>query len=904
VSLLSVVPDLHGKKIGKKLLLDAVDRVARMGYYRIDLHTWPANMKAVPLYKKTGFFWVPDSMVYMQNYMPFLLGRPEFREFIGDSWWYEQFERDLAVEHDEEKTDSGREVFTYLFRREDRTFRAVFDRTGRILSSLETPDFSASIERSEGRVFFGVPMRVSLAGDSIPAGTGITADDSLRVSGSFDPGSDGVCVTPDPIRIPGTQRDRAPRVSVSLPSSEPLELGLGFRAEEPVSMVSPPIRFPVSGQEALELDLKRLADAEEVVLRYSIDDGDELKETVPLSGSVFQSHPLPLPELDEGIHVIRLVPVWNGVEGYPETVLLEIGPHCGEPEVLDTRRAMLILGKEGVVQVLRKGAASIIWGRSMDDRPERLCFLHIAAGPPIWHSDLPLQVYDLEEKKRAVHGSTDWPSRPGLGHSMWYRLHPAGYIEAGSVVDNDSAADQKVAFRAIWRAMEAFDPRTDVIPLKGSLHVTERVYNQLPDWSEDMPSKTADLGAPWTGLVGPDRAVMAYFPEWPSLQYDCPETGDIIVAAGVSAASPSFRILLQDGGLEVLLRKALSLGWVEGDSGSLAGFPDHNVEPFMLSGSTVCLTHCLNGERNAVISLGDTVVAEGSVKSGSAISGPVSGEGPVDVSLEVAGRAWELPAYLVGEESGVITEELDNGILLISNGRLKALIDPTERGHVYSLELDGVEFLRSSHPGPGELAWEKPWYGGLIPQLSDSHENPFRLELHRPDASVLERVTGGLCECGWEQVWNTDHKKYGSWKLSWELTLLPGVPVLRSRLDAEPLAGAASQGEIDVRGFLSPGGDYGSAVLSCQSDPGLTQGRNHAGAWGQMGRWARVETPGKGFVEAYSRGDGVLFCEDYSAEGCHLAVFCPLGRRKTVDILWLFGTAEEDKLSDILRFHV
>ena len=71
-----------------------------------------------------------------------------------------------------------------------------------------------------------------------------------------------------------------------------------------------------------------------------------------------------------------------------------------------------------------------------------------------------------------------------------------------------------------------------------------------------------------------------------------------------------------------------------------------------------------------------------------------------------------------------------------------------------------------------------------------------------------------------------------------------------------------------------------------------------------MGRWARVESPGKGFVEGYSLQDGVLFCEDYSGEGCHLAVFCPLARRRTVEMLWLFGSDTDGSLSDILRFHV
>ena len=81
VDLLNAVPDMHGHGIGKSLLLDAIGRCTERGLVRLDLHTWSANMKAVPLYKKTGFFWVPDTMVYMQNYIPFLLNRKEFREF-------------------------------------------------------------------------------------------------------------------------------------------------------------------------------------------------------------------------------------------------------------------------------------------------------------------------------------------------------------------------------------------------------------------------------------------------------------------------------------------------------------------------------------------------------------------------------------------------------------------------------------------------------------------------------------------------------------------------------------------------------------------------------------------------------------------------------------------------------
>jgi ribosomal protein S18 acetylase RimI-like enzyme len=904
VALLSVVPDMHGRKIGKELLLDAVNRVSSRGYYRIDLHTWPANMKAVPLYKKTGFFWVPDSTVYMQNYMPFLLRRPEFREFMGGDYWYDCFDRDLSVAHDEEKTPSGRDVFTYVFRRGGEEFRAVFDRTGRILSKMEAPGFSASIERSGGKVFFGVPVTVSLEGSSLPGRLDIASDDTLEAPASFDTGSGGFGVSADPVRVPATRRDRAPRVSVTLPAAEPLELGLGFRAEEPVSVVSPPVRFPGPGQVSLELDLKRLADADEVTLRYSVDGGEERRADVALSGAVYQTCSLDLPALDSGMHVLEVVPVCDGVAGYPESAALVAGPYTGTPTVVDTRYAALVVSDGLVLSVARKGASSEVLGRSMDDRPERLAGLGVLAGPPLWHGDLPLQVYDLESGEGAVSASTDWPSRKGLEHSCTFGIDRSGVIEVRSAVHNGSDTEQKVIFRIVWGGGSVFDPRTDLIPLEGCLHAERRVFNQVPDWSEDMPRKTEELGAPWTGLLGPDRAVMAYFEGWPAIQYDCPETGDLIVPPGETAETPVFRMLFTEGGLKPLLRRARSLGWDLGETGRRLRFPDHNLEPVVGSGFGVTLTHGLRGEREGTILLGTERIAGGRIRSGEAVSGELRGSGPSEVVFDVAGRSFSVPAFLVEEGEGVSTGEEDDGSLSIVNDPIRALVDPSKCGHVWSLELDGVQYLRASHPEPGELGWEKPWFGGIHPRIADSHETPFRLEEHMPVVRLFERQSGGLCERGWEQVWEVDHWRFGSFRLSWQVTVLPGVPVLRTRLDADPLAGSAIGGEMDVRGFLQPGGEYSGGVLTCESDPSLRQGRKHSGAWGTMGRWARVESPGKGFVEGYSLSDGVLFCEDYSGEGCHLAVFCPLTGRRTVEMLWLFGPGAGGGLSDILRFHV
>src|SRR5690348_1127699 len=54
----------HGKGVGKMLLRAMVQRCTDLGYRQVTLHTWPGNTKAVPIYKKTGFHWVPETDVY------------------------------------------------------------------------------------------------------------------------------------------------------------------------------------------------------------------------------------------------------------------------------------------------------------------------------------------------------------------------------------------------------------------------------------------------------------------------------------------------------------------------------------------------------------------------------------------------------------------------------------------------------------------------------------------------------------------------------------------------------------------------------------------------------------------------------------------------------------------------
>ncbi|MHC5035227.1 MAG: GNAT family N-acetyltransferase, partial [Planctomycetota bacterium] len=100
VGMLNARPDHHGRGVGKRLVRRCVDCATEAGLAELDLYTWAGNLKAVPLYKKMGFFWAPETNVEMQNFIPAIVRVPLLTDFFKRHDWYEVQERDLAVAED------------------------------------------------------------------------------------------------------------------------------------------------------------------------------------------------------------------------------------------------------------------------------------------------------------------------------------------------------------------------------------------------------------------------------------------------------------------------------------------------------------------------------------------------------------------------------------------------------------------------------------------------------------------------------------------------------------------------------------------------------------------------------------------------------------------------------------
>lgn len=155
IPLLNVREEYQGKKIGKQLVLNAVQRTIELGWPRLDLYTWAGNTKAVPLYKKCGFFWEErDDTVHLMNFIPSVLTTEAVKEFFEKADWYQDRKMEIEVKPDGRK-ENGFDFYEYKWEKDGRQLRMEYERKGRGLRLIETEQYlvAASISKGQELIF-------------------------------------------------------------------------------------------------------------------------------------------------------------------------------------------------------------------------------------------------------------------------------------------------------------------------------------------------------------------------------------------------------------------------------------------------------------------------------------------------------------------------------------------------------------------------------------------------------------------------------------------------------------------------------------------------------------------------------------------------------------------------------
>ncbi len=155
IAMLNCRPDWFGKKVGKVLVKRAVERSIELGWSRLDLYTWPGNTKAMPLYKKCGFFFEDkDGSTHLMNFLPNVMQQDLLKDFFMEADWYADSVREIDINPDGRKENTF-ELYDYHWKHGERFMKLAYSRHGRGLCAVENERFTVRLLADKFKQPFG-----------------------------------------------------------------------------------------------------------------------------------------------------------------------------------------------------------------------------------------------------------------------------------------------------------------------------------------------------------------------------------------------------------------------------------------------------------------------------------------------------------------------------------------------------------------------------------------------------------------------------------------------------------------------------------------------------------------------------------------------------------------------------
>lgn len=147
--------DFHGKGIGKVLVKKSIERTIELKWPRLDLYTWAANTKSIPLYKKCGFFLENrEDTTHLMNFIPTVMQTDAVKNYFENADWYDDMKKTIDIEPDG-REENGFDFYEYFWEKDGKQLRMEFERKGRGLRLIETDDYMISLSVHSQNLVFG-----------------------------------------------------------------------------------------------------------------------------------------------------------------------------------------------------------------------------------------------------------------------------------------------------------------------------------------------------------------------------------------------------------------------------------------------------------------------------------------------------------------------------------------------------------------------------------------------------------------------------------------------------------------------------------------------------------------------------------------------------------------------------
>ena len=779
LDLLNVRPDFHGKGLGKALVLKVLERAVERGGKQLTIGTWAGNKKSVPLYKKTGFFWVPETSVWMQNYIPTALDMPIARPFFAKHYWYSCFKRELEIVPDDIEWN-GIKVYPYRFEKDGDVFAMWIDKQAEAPTAVETNDLYAACIVGKENVVCGLEQKVRWEIVSKKA-----AEETLQVALMAD-GAEGIglslvenshvadrvvieksfTVSPDiTLREPGMPAHQIK--STLLVNGVPLTFGTAVKPVQPVD-IQFSTKMVVSGKPNEKVLVKLKSNLDFPVHGELLIDPhpslcfDRLSASFTLEPESWTSCTFYLQVHGTGAFVTKMravcppdlnsdfIPADSPLTTRSKSVAFLTRPLDSVYTWYNEEdKAITVESPTMWVRIDLRGGNVSIHERSSG---RRLCQHRAPSlGPPFigWQNVPPTYAHRLEQKDGKASVTLIMPSDSAPGMTVEKTIT----VGAGSFVRIDhrifNTADTAQKFKLRCGAQSELHGKI-TLPLKdGLIHEPFGGWGGFPMEERDVSEKPEDYAESWfaaedsglvTGMVWGECeeregvTLQIDLPEMPPQSHYDLEPFYLVAARGNWEVVRQLWRWLQQPSTVREDRKPIAHPVLKANfepapllitrSESNAKLAVHNRRGKALDGKWQ-IQDCglwaqpADGELTDV-KRGSPFVQEIAVTAADLT--PRVETAQVMLSEEVTTHKFISPAIILGNVNQPVnfsSESTDDKPWTISvdNGYFSFTAAPTFLGSVTALERGGINHLKSTYPKAGPYLWMNPWFGGIHPFL-------------------------------------------------------------------------------------------------------------------------------------------------------------------------------------------
>jgi ribosomal protein S18 acetylase RimI-like enzyme len=817
VALLNVSPDCHGKSFGRMLLQQAVQDAIDAGQRMIDLGTWPSNMKAVPLYKKTGFLWVPDTNVHMENYIPQIVNMPLTREFFARNDWYATHARELNQDQDREKWH-GKEVFSYRWEArgdaenlaDSESISVIVDRQAYGVTAFENDDFSIKAYTGVKQVPAGIPHTITweiVNKRTEPLSLSLLArseDASLKIDKQEQVVVDSSTTITAPFSIDTDFEPKNGRVESFVIRTDivvngtPLMLRTSTEQWQAVTLgmeffTSVEKGIPVEGVVRIQNDMDRAWEGTVHIQpdpRVRIEMPDSAFRVEPESKT---GVPVTLELLEDDLVELKL---YASVQHESGTVTTNPATHVikncplGELRTHQNPVCITLVSNPVAMNISLKGGDIDVEQSSMWWEP-------VAVGPPypvIW-MNRGLREGRIERTPDSVTAVVTLKDEKYTGLIIESRvtLHADGRVYTQERFCNSGSVKHEFTAKS-GGGFGRMENRRAIVPLAEGI-----VESHLASWDGfpsqgDLPDDASIFSEEWIAMQA-DGMVSGIV--WQEQNLDSIKVNNwgisfqrcIQIEPGIVIDSPPTHLIVGGGDWKTVRRL-----WQRTYGG---GVPHEERTPETRN-PVATLT-----EPSPVIATGQDATADLVVQSSSMVprtqklaltppegwtvsptqteatykrdepsSTPLSlsipGDKPTAGIVKVVRTGIvrdyhaDLPVIRTGDGSNVAVTESD-GIVTIDNGLMTAKASADFNGSIHSVVIDGAELVRSEYPEAGNLGWMRPWFGGIHAYTGAYpgflHESAYTSELVERRGSTSRTGRTGLVWKGVRIVNTPDHKE-------------------------------------------------------------------------------------------------------------------------------------------------